>query len=260
MVNWRALAPIFLVISGCAILGKRPPEDVVALPYVTSFASGHTSAAGGPGWEEWTFSGFKTPTRYEFVKDSGTVVVKASAEKSASGLRHALRIDPAQYPLLSWRWKVNELIASADNTRKEAEDSPVRVLVTFDGDIGKLSFSERLTFDNIYLLTGRAMPYATLVYIWENRARKDTVIPNRHTSRIKMIVAESGREHLGRWQHVTRNVVDDFKRAFGEDPGTITSVGIMTDTDNTGSKAEGFYGDIRFLRASSRDTSATGDE
>jgi hypothetical protein len=183
------------------------------------------------------------------VKDAGQTVVKASADSSASGLRHWLKLDPAAYPLLTWRWKVNELIESADNTRKHTEDSPVRVLVTFDGEIGKLSLADRLLFDDVFLLTGRRMPYATLVYIWENRLRKGTVVPNLHTSRIKMIVAESGRDNLGRWQNVTRNVADDFKRAFGEEPGTITSVGIMTDTDNTGTKTEGFYGDIRFLRA-----------
>jgi len=97
------------------------------------------------------------------------------------------------------------------------------------------------------------MPYATLVYIWENRARKNTVIPNLHTSRIKMIVAESGPESLGKWQKVTRDIVKDYKRAFGEIPGMITSVGIMTDTDNTGMKAEAFYGDIRFSQAETGD-------
>jgi len=254
MISGSRLVPLFcLLVSGCAILEEHRPEDGQALPYVTSFATGRTAAPGAPGWKEWTFSSFKSPTRYEFVEDSGTVVVKAKADRSASGLRHALKIDPVEYPLLTWRWKVNELIESADNTRKEAEDSPVRILVTFDGDLDKLSLSDRLVFDNIYLLTGRRMPYATLVYIWENRARKNAIIPNLHTARIKMIVAESGREGLGHWQKITRNIVDDYRKAFGEAPGMITSVGIMTDTDNTGMKAEALYGDIRFLRADTGD-------
>ena len=252
--GYRLLAALFVVASGCAILEEHPREDTGTLPYVSSFANGKTVTSGTPGWEEWTFSSFKNPTHYEFVKDAGVVVVKASADRSASGLRHALKINPLQYPILTWRWKVNELIESADNTRKETEDSPVRILVTFSGDLDKLSLSDRLVFDNVYLLTGRRMPYATLVYIWENRARENTVIPNLHTSRIKMIVAESGPENLGKWQKVTRDIVKDYKRAFGEVPGMITSVGIMTDTDNTGMKAEAFYGDIRFSRVE------TGDE
>lgn len=245
----RLLAPALLVISGCALFPEQPPEDGVALPYVTSFAAGRSGTVDGSGWQEWSFSRFKNSTRYERIEDSGAVVIKASADRSASGLRHALKVDPAAYPVLTWRWKVNELIASADNTRKHTEDSPVRVLVTFDGAIEKIPFADRLLFDNVYLLTGRRMPYATLVYIWENRVPPNTVIPNLHTSRIKMIVAESGRGNLGRWQRVTRNIVDDYRRAFGEEPGMITSVGIMTDTDNTGLKAEAFYGDIELRRA-----------
>ena len=40
-----------------------------------------------------------------------------------------------------------------------------------------------------------------------------------------------------------------FKRAFGEEPPRIRSIGIMTDSDNTGGDAEAYYGDILFLRA-----------
>ena len=242
------LASTLFLLSGCAIFAERPSDDVVALPYVTSFAAGPGGGDAGPGWEEWTFSRFKKPTRYEFVEDSGAVVVKASADRSASGLRHPLRIDPNEHPFLTWRWKVNELITSADNTRREAEDSPVRVLVTFDGDFDNLSLSDRLLFDNVYLLTGRRLPYATLVYIWENRASRNTVIPNLHSSRIKMIVAESGNGRVGQWQEITRNVYEDYRRAFGEDPGDIVAVGVLTDSDNTQQTARALYGDIT-LRA-----------
>jgi hypothetical protein len=246
---WRLLAPALLVVSGCALAPESPPGEDAALPYITSFAAGRSGSVDGSGWQEWSFSRFKKPTSYELIEDSGARVIKASAEGSASGLRHALRVDPAAYPVLAWRWKVNQLIETADNTHKHTEDSPVRVLVTFDGAVEKIPFADRVLFDNVYLLTGRRMPYATLVYIWENRAPKNTVIPNQHTSRIKMIVAKSGRGNLGHWQKITRNIVDDYRRAFGERPGMITSVGIMTDTDNTGLKAEALYGDIELRRA-----------
>lgn len=247
---FRLIAPILLLSAGCTLFAERPAPEAVALSFVKSFASAGFGGAAASGWQEWEFSRFKKATRYQLVKDAGHVAVKATADGSASGLRHPLELDPIAFPVITWRWKVNQLIEEADNTRKETEDSPVRVLVTFDGDIEKLPFAERLLFDDFYVLTGRRMPYATLVYIWENRVPTGAVVPNLHTSRIKMIVADSGRENLGRWRTVTRNVVDDFRRAFGEDPGTVTSVGIMTDTDNTRTKAEAFYGDIEFRRVS----------
>jgi hypothetical protein len=86
------------------------------------------------------------------------------------------------------------------------------------------------------------------MYIWENRAPVGRVIDNLHTARIKMIVADTGAENLGRWRSETRNVYEDFKRAFGEEPPPIRSIGIMTDSDNTGTDAEAYYGDILFLR------------
>jgi hypothetical protein len=86
------------------------------------------------------------------------------------------------------------------------------------------------------------------MYIWENRAPIGTVIPNQYTSRVKMIVAESGGTRLGEWREEVRNVYEDYKRAFGEEPPVTRSVGIMTDTDNTGERALAYYGDIAFER------------
>jgi len=242
--GWRIAAALAAVVfAGCASL-----PDAVTLPYVSTFSDSAPGEALPSGWEPWSLSKFKKPTQYQLVSYDGKTVIKASAQASASGLVHRLDVDPKLFPTLEWRWKVNELIASADNTKKHTEDSPVRVVVAFGGDIEKLPLGDRLFFDNMRALIGREMPYATLMYIWENRATKDSVIPNLHTSRVKMIVAESGRGKLGSWQEVTRNVYADFRRAFGEEPGPIISIGIMTDTDNTGANVHAYYGDIVFRR------------
>ncbi len=176
-------------------------------------------------------------------------VIEAKSDQSASGLSKVLDIDPAAMPWIHWRWLVPELIQSADNHRRDLEDSPVRVIVTFDGDMGKLDFEERAMADRVKALTGQLMPYATLMYIWENKAETHVVIESPHTSRVKMIVAESGNTRSGEWRDYERNISRDFERAFGEKPGRIRSVGIMTDTDNTGENALAYYGDIRFTPA-----------
>ena len=242
--GWRIAAALAAAsIAGCASV-----PDVVTFPYVSTFSDSRPGDELPQGWEPWTLSKLKKATQYKLVDESGRTVVKAHANASASGLVHRLDVNPKLYPLLNWRWKVTDLISAADNTRRNTEDSPVRVVVTFKGDYDKLSFDDRIFFDNIRLLTGQQMPYATLMYIWENRVPQNTVIPNRHTTRVRMIVAESGRTRVGLWQEVTRNVYEDFKRAFGEEPGEITSIGIMTDTDNTGENVHAYYGDIQFRR------------
>ena len=245
--GWRILAAVVpALLAGCAGIPDYP--DAVVLPYVKGFSDSRPGDSIPHGWEPWTLSKFKKPTQYSLVDNDGRTVIKASAHASASGLVHRLEVDPKRYPLLQWRWKVTDLIAQADNTKKHTEDSPVRVVVSFDGDIDTLPLDDRIFFDNVRLLTGQQLPYATLMYIWENRAPKGGVIPNRHTSRIRMIVAESGRDKVGAWQEVTRNVYEDFRRAFGEAPGKITAIGIMTDTDNTGENVYAYYGDILFRR------------
>jgi len=252
MAYKTGILPALALAAGCAGMpveqpAEQPPETI-ALPYVTSFSDNAPGDAVPNGWRLWTLSRFKKATQYQLVDNDGHTVVKAHAQASASGLVHPLKLDPGAYPLLQWQWKTTALIATADNTLKHTEDSPVRVVVSFDGDIDSLPLDDRMFFDNIRLLTGQQLPYATLMYIWENRAAKNTIIPSRHTSRIKMIVVESGRDKVGAWQNVTRNVYDDYRRAFGGAPGTITSVGIMTDTDNTGENVHAYYGDILFRR------------
>jgi hypothetical protein len=215
---------------------------------VTHFSDGKPGAELPGGWRVWTFSRFKKPTSYDLVSDDGRTVIRASADSSASGLVHDLRVDPLRFPFMHWHWKVTQNIANADNSTRQFEDSPARLVISFAGDTSKFSFDDRMFASTVKAFTGQDLPYATLMYIWGNRRPPESLITNSHTGRIKMIVVQSGRDKTGRWLEETRNIVEDYRRAFGEEPGTIQSVGIMTDTDNTESKARAYYGDISFLR------------
>jgi hypothetical protein len=75
------------------------------------------------------------------------------------------------------------------------------------------------------------------------------VLPNAHTDRVRMIVVRSGTADAGRWVAETRNVLEDYRRAFGEEPPPVSGVAVMTDTDQTGGRATAWYGDIRFAPA-----------
>jgi hypothetical protein len=245
----RALA---VVVSSALVVGMngcatRPTGNDAPRTSVTPFS---TAKAEGPlpaGWGIKQLSRFKRDTAYRLVTDpTGVTVIEARAEQSASGVGKRLNVDPAAMPWIQWRWNVPALIASADNTRRHAEDSPVRVIVTFDGDANKLDFEDRAVSARAKALTGEALPYATLMYIWENKAPVDEIIESVHTTRVKMIVVESGATRNGKWLDYERNIARDFERAFGEKPGRILSLGIMTDTDNTGEVAVAYYGDIHF--------------
>ena len=237
-----------LLIGGCA--GVAPPAgQQISLGSITSFSASQPGPGLPGGWQVWTLARFKKATHYDLIKKDGATVVEARADGSASGLLHPLnRLDAREFSNLSWRWKVEELIRNQDNTRSATEDAPVRLVVRFDGDRDKLDFSERIFATQVKAVTGQELPYATLMYIWGRDTPRETVITSRFTERIRMIVAESGQDKVGQWQDVMRNLYDDFKRAYGEEPGPVTGIGIMTDTDNTGEKTRAWYGDISLTK------------
>jgi hypothetical protein len=253
-----ALAVIFLVaaaVSSCASVSSDEAER--AATEVMPFSGAEAGGVMPKGWTSRQISRFKKDTRYRLVADEhGVTVVEAKADAAASGLVKTLNISPTATPWIQWRWRVPEVIATADNTKRDLEDSPVRVIVTFDGDLATLDFEERALSSRLKALTGRPLPYATLMYIWENQKPAGEIIDNSHSTRVKMIVVESGAERRGKWLHFERNIAADFERAFGEKPGRINSLGIMTDTDNTGESTVAYYGDIRF---SARPKGASGE-
>jgi hypothetical protein len=223
-------------------------QQMESTPLVTPFSAGKAGSTALPrGWEVMRL-GPKTATEYKFVEEPGAgVVLRAKADSAASGLTYPVKFDVKAAPTIQFRWKVASLIDGADNSVASKEDSPVRIVLGFDGDKSKLTFKEKTSSLLAKTATGRDLPYAQLVYVWANTAPAGTIIPNPHTKRVQMIVAVSGASQVGKWVTVSRNVVEDFKKAFGEDPGLLTDVAILTDTDNTGASVEAWYGDIRFV-------------
>ena len=197
-------------------------------------------------WEPLTFKKIERHTRYELIRDGGQTVVTARSRQSASGLLRKVSIDLKKTPYLNWRWKVARVYSQGDVTRKDRDDYPARVYVTFAYDPNQVGFLERAKFETARLVYGETPPMAALNYIWANRAPRGSIVPNAYTSRAIMIAVQSGSALTGRWITEKRNVYADYKKAFGREPTTVTGVAIMTDTDNTGESGQAWYGDIFF--------------
>lgn len=93
------------------------------------------------------------------------------------------------------------------------------------------------------------IPIGALNYIWDGKSPVGTVVDNAFTDFAKMIVVESGPQRIGTWVEEERNVYEDYRLAFGEEPPAISGVAIMSDTDNTKERSVAYYGDIVFVRA-----------
>jgi len=211
--------------------------------------SAETAREGMPnGWNFYRIAPFKKNTVYRLENYQGKTVLSANSKISASGLAVKLRPRQANNLWLQWEWKVLNPIANADNADGYTDDAPLRILVAFDGNKSKLSLKEKMTFEMANLISGQEMPYATLMYIWSGKSPIDTIISNAHTSRIKMIVVDSGWDNLGQWHKHQRDLAADYKRAYGEAPGEVIGIALLTDTDNTKSETRAIYGDIELIR------------
>ncbi|WP_454061407.1 DUF3047 domain-containing protein [Candidatus Nitrospira salsa] len=200
-------------------------------------------------WQPLTFEKIKEHTHYELVKDKKQVVVKATSVESSSGLTRNITIDPKQFPIVTWRWKVENIFKNGDVTQKEGDDYPARIYITFAYESQKVGLFEQAKYEAAKLLYGQYPPLGAINYIWESKSPVGTMVPNPYTDRVQMFVTESGTKKLGQWVTEKRNVYEDYLRAFGEEPPMISGVAIMTDTDNTKEAAIAYFGDITFKRA-----------
>lgn len=240
--------------GGCA---HSPRADgKIAAAQVTPFSIAKPGGAFPGAWQALSFSKFRAPTKFDLVDDDGTTVAHALSENSSSVMLENIDIDPREFPILSWRWKAPRLVPGANSTSRKTEDTPVRIILAFEGDKEKLSFSDQMTFAESRALLGTDPPYATLEYTWGDGAAKESVIKNGWNPRIRLLLAQSGAERVGAWVTENRNIVEDFRRAFGEEPGRIVSIGIHCDSDATETKSEGYFGDIKFLRSAEANQAA----
>ncbi len=180
---------------------------------------------GLTGWDIQEFAG---KTDYSIVHDDqGNAVLQAVSRGSASGLIKKIEFDARDYPLLRWRWKVTNVLASGDARNKKGDDYAARIYVIFPHWIKPLS--------------------RTINYIWANKLPLGEAIPNSYFSRAMMVAVESGEENSGKWISEERNIVADYRRLFGEEPPMVGAIAIMTDTDNTGENARAWYDDLAFF-------------
>ena len=252
----RTLVP--LVLLSCLAAhpvqaqdGKETKEtkDTSGLKAIIEAGNFSKLAPGGapPDWKPLTFRNIDKHTVYTLVKDGNATVLKAESNASAAGLTRdlsALNLNIRDTPILKWRWKIANLVKSADIHTREGDDYPARVYVTFRYDPERAGAGMRMQYGLAKTLYGDYPPHAGINYVWDGKAPAGTMTPNAYTARAIMFVVESGAKRVGEWVEVERNVYEDYKRAFKEEPPPVLGIAVMTDTDSTGEAAVAWYGDI----------------
>lgn len=177
-----------------------------------------------PVWQEKVFKG---RTAYGVVREGTGNILKAQSHGAASALILEKKIDLKEFPVLSWRWKVENILVKGDARKKTGDDYAARIYVIFP----HWFFPKTRTIN----------------YIWANKLPLGAMVPNPFTANAVMIAVETGEDHVGTWMLESRNVQADYRAVFGEEPPLVGAIAIMTDTDNTGGAAVAWYDDLRFL-------------
>jgi hypothetical protein len=188
-----------------------------------------------------------TPGEASLVADAGTTVLRLRASAAVASVSHALDVDAGARPQLAWRWKVDRVVAAADLARKEGDDFAARLYVTFDIPLEALPFATRTRIRMGRLLFGSELPAAALCYVWDNRHPVGTTAWNPYSDRVRMVVLRSGGARAGEWMAESRDVVRDYRAAFGEGVvPRVSGIVVSVDTDQTGEDATAWFGDIAF--------------
>jgi hypothetical protein len=216
----RSLTRAALIVGALCLTAPAPASATQTARSVADFEDGLPS-----GTEARHFAG---ETQYRVVDLEERRALSATAEGTASGLIFPTRFDPADWPWLEWQWKVDGVLEKGDARVRQGDDYAARVYVIFP----------------------HWLPIKTrsINYIWANRLPRDEVQANAFTGNAMMLALRSGDEETGKWVMERRNVVEDYRRLFGEDPPDEALIAVMTDTDQTKSSARAWYDDIRLTR------------
>lgn len=117
-------------------------------------------------------------TNYSREQDEeGNTVIRAESRNAASGLIYQVDIDPREYPVIEWRWRVDQVVQEGDVTKKAGDDYAARIYITFDYDKANLGFTDWLKYTFLKTFTSYNIPLRAINYIWANQTDKEVIIP-----------------------------------------------------------------------------------
>lgn len=178
------------------------------------------------GWELKQWAG-KPVISVE--KEGGAALVRMFSDNSSFGIGREVNLSTSDYPYIQWRWKVTRLPEGADARVKAANDQAAQLYLVFPKFPATVNSR-------------------VIGYIWDSTAPEGTRFDSPVSSNIKYIVVRSGKTHLGKWLPESRNIYQDYKALFGEEPPVLEKIFIMIDSDNTKTIAESYFDGIHFQK------------
>jgi hypothetical protein len=211
---------LLIVLFIVHVLFILQPASAVQKLVVADFSSGVNQKGIPSGWELKEKSG---KADISVVQDRSFHAVRLRSNDTSFSIQKPIDVNPSEYPLFTWKWKVTQLPEGGDFRKPRADDQAAQLFLAFSNS-------------NI------------IVYIWDSSAPQgmtaDANSPPFMT--IKAIVIRSGWRETGKWLTETRNVYEDYRKIFKEDPPKIAGLRLQINSQHTDSSGECFFADIAF--------------
>jgi hypothetical protein len=205
---------IFVVLLSVAGLLSEAGGEQISIQKVEDFSF----FKDGSFPEGWKSRGGDEEDVYR-VKRNHEAYLEADAVNSAVAIAKEFAYELSEYPYLKWQWRVVKLPQGGDERFKETGDSAAAIYVIFPGFFRP----------------------NTIKYVWSASLPVGTTTESPYNSKTKIVVLQNQHSPLGTWIAETVNVYADYKRLFGKEPEQVQAIGLMSDSDNTGSVAVAHY-------------------
>jgi hypothetical protein len=175
----------------------------------------------------WESLRFGRTTDYTIVREGSNNCLKAVADRTCSALMTKVDLQPPIRLIARWQWKIDHVPTNATDRIARSFDHTARIIIAFDTFLG---------------------PPRTINYIWANQDKVGAVLPHPLSGRAQMIALQTGNQKAGEWIAEERDVTADWHLLFGDKPmPAIVAVGVITDSENTGTQVTGCYRNIELL-------------
>jgi hypothetical protein len=215
-----------VAVLGVLAVAAAAPDVVV----VEDWLSQPVGTKGIPA--PWQKQRWGSPA-YDFtvVEDRGRRVLHLKSAGDSSNISKEIKgkVNLKATPILEWTWKVIALPKGGDSRKKETDDQAAQLYVTWP------RFPE-------------AVRSRIIGYIWDTTAPAGAIIKSQKTGTVTYVVVRSGPGELGQWLTERRNIREDFKRIYGEEPDDPSLVSFGIDSDDVVGSAESYMGPILFRR------------
>ncbi len=244
--SWQRVGLAYRLCMGfahAALMGG----NAIAAGGAVELMSLEAGAAVPAPWQTIQLKTTTPATRYDVAVWDSELAIRSQAQASMSLLVRPISVDLLRTPILCWKWRSEQVLKTADITKKSSDDLSARVYVSMDMPSSSMSLATRAALAIARNLFGRDVPDAALSYVWDNRQPAGTSLPSAYTDRARLVVLKNHESKVRTWFEERRDVLADIQTEFGVAPLRITAVALATDTDNTGEAAQAGFARLRFV-------------